>query len=545
MSVFGFIVCACTLSLAPTGANVSSRPAHSKAGPIDRSLRLTDVGASIGIGPARHQPGMGTGMNAADYDNDGDIDLFVAGGFGDACQLYQNEGGVFTDVALDSGLTDLSSARSALWFDADGDNLLDLAILHDQFQDAGALGPRTLALYQQQSDHSFVEVTIGSGLDTIPLLNTQTHAGAIAAGDLNGDELLDLVVTTWDQGVWVFRNDGSMQFTDITEDSPLDGVESTFWQPVMFDQDGDDDLDVFIAHDFFANFMLDNDGTGSFIDAASDLGVDSAFNEMGVAVGDCDNDGDFDLYVSNLYGSQGGDQEHNVFFTKSNTDAGYTEDAVALGVDNGGWGWGTVFLDFDNDGRLDLAEVNAIEFGGADVPWKLWMNRGPMVGTPEYIAREAEIGFDSDDYGSALVHADIDRDGDLDLATTVINRPVRVFESNTTVARPFNHWLVVRPRMPGTMNTRAIGAVVTIKTGNVSRMRLISAGTSFMAQVPAEAHFGLGNATSIDEVIVRWPNGTQTVLTDVDTRQVIDVTPAVPRSGSGLVEYLRSKLRSK
>ncbi len=95
------------------------------------------------------------------------------------------------------------------------------------------------------------------------------------------------------------------------------------------------------------------------------------------------------------------------------------------------------------------------------------------------------------------------------------------------------------------MNTRAIGAVVTIKTGNVSRMRLISAGTSFMAQVPAEAHFGLGNATSIDEVIVRWPNGTQTVLNDVDTRQVLDVTPAVPRSGSGLVEYLRSKLRSK
>ncbi|MDF1869829.1 MAG: CRTAC1 family protein [Phycisphaerales bacterium] len=545
MSVFGFIVCACTLSLAPIGASVSSRPADSKAGPIDRSLRLTDVGASIGIGPARHQPGMGTGMNAADYDNDGDIDLFVAGGFGDACQLYRNEGGVFTDVALDSGLTDLSSARSALWFDADGDNLLDLVILHDQFQDAGALGPRTLALYQQQSDHSFVEVTIGSGLDTIPLLNTQTHAGAIAAGDLNGDDLLDLVVTTWDQGVWVFRNDGLMQFTDITEDSPLDGVESTFWQPVMFDQDGDDDLDVFIAHDFFANFMLDNDGTGSFIDAASDLGVDSAFNEMGVAVGDCDNDGDFDLYVSNLYGSPGGDQEHNVFFTKSNTDAGYTEDAVALGVDNGGWGWGTVFLDFDNDGRLDLAEVNAIEFGGADVPWKLWMNRGPMVGAPEYIAREAEIGFDSDDYGSALVHADIDRDGDLDLATTVINRPVRVFKSNTTVARPFNHWLVVRPRMPGTMNTRAIGAVVIIKTGNVSRMRLISAGTSFMAQVPAEAHFGLGNATSIDELIVRWPNGTQTVLTDVDTRQVIDVTPAVPRSGSGLVEYLRSKLRSK
>lgn len=533
------------LCLGPTGAERSTRAADAKVDKIDRSLRLTDVGASIGIGPLNHGMGMGTGINAADYDNDGDIDLFVPSGVGFACQLYRNDGGVFTDVAIASGITDINNARSALWFDADGDDLLDLVIQYDQFQNPGVIGGRTLALYQQQPDHSFVEVTAGSGLDLMPLLSVQTHGGAMSAGDINGDDLLDLVVTTWDEGARIFRNDGGMVFTDITVDSPLDGVLSTYWQPVMFDQDGDGDLDIFIAHDFFANPMLDNDGTGAFIDSANALGLDTAFNEMGVTIGDCDNDGDFDIYVTNLYGSPGGVDEYNVFFNKSDVGIGYDEQAQALGVDNGGWGWGTAFLDYDNDGRLDLAEVNAIESGGADVPWKLWMNRGPMVGTPVYVAEEDSIGFGFDDYGSALASADLDRDGDLDFVATVRNGPVRILESNTTEVRPNNRWLVVRPRMPGTMNTRAIGAVITARTGSVTRTRLIHAGTSFMAQEPAEAHFGIGQHTMIDEVVVQWPNGTQTVLTNVSPGQVLDVVPVVPRKGSAILENIRKKLRTR
>lgn len=529
--LYGLIFC-----LGPTGAVQSTVPSGGGIEPIDRALRLDDVGGSIGIGALNHGLGMGTGLIAADYDGDGDVDLFVPSGVGFACQLYRNDGGEFTDVAVASGITDLNNARSALWFDADGDGLLDLVIQFDQFQQPGVIGARTLALYQQQADHSFVEVTVGSGLDSMPLLVPQTHAGAMCAGDVTGDGRLDLVVTTWDEGVWIFRNDGGMVFTDITGDSPVGGVASTFWQPVMFDQEGDGDLDVFIAHDFFANPLLDNDGTGAFIDSAGALGLDSSFNEMGATLGDCDNDGDLDLYVTNLFGAA----EHNVFFTKSNVEIGYDEESVALGVDNGGWGWGTVFVDFDNDGRLDLAEVNATEFGGADVPWKLWMNRGPMVGTPVYVAEESSIGFGFDDYGSALVDVDFDRDGDQDLIATVLGGPVRVLENNTTDVRPNNRWLVVRPRMPGTSNTRAIGAVVTARTGSVTRTRLISAGTSFMAQVPAEAHFGIGQHAMIDELVVRWPDGTQTMLTGVSPGQVLDVVPVVPREGSALHHWIRS-----
>jgi len=532
------------LCLGPGGAASSSRPAAGGVDAIDSALSMVNVNGLVGIWAYNPGLGMGSGLIAADYDNDGDVDLFVPNGAGHTSQLYRNEGGVFIEIAVASGLTDLDNARSALWFDADGDDLLDLVVQYDQFQNPGVIGTRTLALFAQQADHSFVEVTAGSGLDVLPILVPQTHGGAMCAGDVTGDGRLDLVVTTWDQGAWIFRNDGGMQFTDITADSPLAAIgETTYWQPVMFDQDLDGDLDIFIAHDFFTNPMLDNDGTGAFIDTAGILGLDSSFNEMGVTIGDCDNDGDMDLYVTNLFGNPGGVAEHNVFFTKSNDGIGYDEQAVALGVDNGGWGWGTVFVDYDNDGRLDLAEVNAVEFGGADVPWKLWMNRGAMAGTPVYESMEESIGFAYGDYGSALVDVDFDRDGDQDFIATAIDGPVRVLRSNTTEARPNNRWLVVRPRMPGTNNTRAIGAVVTTRTGSVTQTRLISAGTSFMAQVPAEAHFGIGQHTVIDEVVVKWPDGTQAVLTDVAPGQVLDVVPVVPRKGAGLRDRIRSKLR--
>lgn len=531
--------------------NQSSRPASTKAVEIERNVEFSSVGPQVGIGVYRHGIGLGSGLISADYDNDGDADLFVPTRVGFPCQLYRNDGGVFVDVALVSGLIDFNNARSALWFDADGDDLLDLVVQFDQYQNPGVIGPRTLALYQQQADHSFVEVTAGSGLDSMPLLVPQTQGGAMSAGDLNGDDRLDLVVTTWDQGARIYRNDGAMVFTDITADSPLNPSGTTYWQPVLFDHGEDGDLDVFVAHDFFANPMLDNDGTGQFIDSAPALGLDTSFNEMGVTVGDSDNDGDFDLYVTNLFATSGAG-EHNVFFTKSNIGPGYSEDAIALGVDNGGWGWGTVFLDYDLDGRLDLAEVNAIEFGPADQPWKLWANRGPMVGTPVYESVEQPARFDFQDYGSALIDVDFDRDGDLDLFATVMNGPLRVLENNATAARPFSDWIVIKPRMPGTMNTRAIGAVVRVTTGNVTRTRLIHAGTSFMGQTPAEAHFGLGNITSldglIDQVVVEWPDGTETIVTDVAPGQVLDVlrpmNPA-PKIGGGVRKLIRDRLRAR
>jgi len=506
--------------------------------------RLGEHGGAVGLGAFSPASGFTSGASAADYDNDGDIDLFVPQGFGSPNLLFRNDGGVFTEVGAASGFTDTFNARCALWCDLDADGLLDLVVMYDQYGEPLTIGPRPVALFRQLPDHSFVEVTDGSGLDLFGPMFIDRQAGGMCAGDLTGDGLPDLVLTTWDRGAKFYENNGGMGFTDITDRTPLTDDVGIYWQPVMFDHEGDGDLDVFIAQDFRPNEMLINDGTGTFTDRASELGVDTDFNEMGVAIGDADNDGDFDFYVTNLYGSPGGVLEHNVYFERDNAGEGYTERAVPLGIGDGGNGWGTVFADLDNDGRLDLVEVND-HVDDPPAPWRVWMNAGAQVGTPVYRDVAGSIGFASLNDGSALLHLDADRDGDLDLVVTdQTAREVRYYENNAESAYEGHNWIVVRPRMPGTNNTRALGAVVKIRTGAVWRQRLITAGISHMAQVGAEAHFGIGASGTIDELVIEWPDGTTSTRLGVAPGQVLDITPAAPLGARDrLLRALPEKIR--
>lgn len=498
-------------------------------------LRLEERGSELGIGSFSPAPGMATGVAAADYDNDGDIDLFLPQGWGVASELYRNDGGSFTPVGAASGFTTPYNARCALWADFNADGLLDLVVLHDQFQAPGTLGPRAIALYRQQPDHTFVDVVVGSGLDGFGVLFLDAHGGGLAAGDVTGDGVLDLMITIWDRGARLYEGNADLTFTDISSRTSLPSDAGVYWQPVMFDHEGDGDLDIFMAHDFAENHLLINDGTGTFVDQAPALGVDTSFNEMGVAIGDADNDGDWDLYVTNLYGVPnipGATLEHNVFFERT-TSGSYDEVSMLMGVEQGGWGWGTVFVDMDNDGTLDLLEVNEDNETGISVaPWRFWRNEGPTAGTPVYVPIEERVGFDSDAQGSALLHADIDRDGDQDLVVTEYPGALRVYENNAAQTHGFNSWIVVRPRMPGGPNTRAIGAVVKVRVGGVWRQRLITAGESLMSQIPAEAHFGLGASPVIDELVVEWPDGTTSTRFGVPARQIVDITPAVPRDAA-------------
>ncbi|GEM_PF-2596866 len=504
-------------------------------------VSLESVGASVGIGGYFPAQGQGAGVAAADYDDDGDIDLFVAQGFGHRDALWRNDGGVFTDVAESSGLTTTFNARCGLWCDFDSDGLLDLVVMHDQFQQPGTIGTRTLALYRQMKDRTFVEVTGGSGLDGFGLLFLQVHGGGMCAGDLTGDGRPDLVVTTWDRGARVYRNEGGMVFTDISAQTDISGDVGVFWQPVMFDVDDDGDLDVLIAHDFFENVLLVNDGSGTLVDEADVYGIDSAMNEMGIALGDPDMDGDWDVSMTNLYTSPQGVQEHNVYFEREGS--GFVERAVELGVGRAGYSWGTVFTDLDNDGRVDLLCVNEDEAVKAErLPWRAWRNVGSRGNGVVFRSVEEEIGFDFDDHGSSLIDVDLDRDGDQDLVVTVFDGmgggELRVLENDSARVIDEHGWIVVRPRMWGTNNTRALGSVVRVRVGDVWRSRVIGAGTSFQGQVPAEAHFGLGVAEVVDEVVVEWSGGGETVLHDVEARGVVDVTPAMGR-GRDVTRVLR------
>jgi hypothetical protein len=493
-------------------------------------VRFVEDGASRGIQAYSMANGMGGGVAAADFDDDGHVDLFVPTAEGVPHQLYRNlGGGVFEEIAGDAGLGSLDRGRVALWLDADDDGRLDLFVAADCFgAPADCPDVATLRLFLQVADAEFVDATLDAGFGTDLVETTGQHRGGMCAGDVNGDGWLDLLIGLWGGEARLFLNDGDGDgsFTDVSATCGLGGVTAGHWQPVMYDADGDGVLDIFSAVDFVSNHLWINQGAGTFLDAAGTAGVDHAWNDMGVAPGDYDNDGDLDLFVSEIFDLD----RHHVLYRNDSVGStlAYVDVAPTAGVHDGDFGWGCTFLDADLDGRLDLAVTN----GYFSAPWdtdpsRLFHNAG---GDPvTFTDASAEAQFDDTEWGSALVAADLDRDGDLDLVQACnAGGPLRVLENQRVGAAVDRHHLVIRPRTSGP-NPRAIGAVVRVSAGGVEQMRLITAGTSCFGQEPAEAFFGLGSATSADAVTVEWPDGTVTVRHDVPADQVL----TIPRDACG------------
>jgi hypothetical protein len=284
----------------------------------------------------------------------------------------------------------------------------------------------------------------------------------------------------------------------------------------LHDFDGDGWLDLHWAMDYSANHLWMNDGDGTFTDVAPELALDNAMNDMGTALGDYDNDGDLDLYITEI----SSDGNHNVLFRNDSTRDGlaFVETAVSLGVAEAGFAWGTTFFDANNDGWLDLAVTNGWFNGiGYDDASQLFLNDG--ASPPTFTNVSARAGVDDREWGACLVAADLDRDGDAELVQTCNRGPLRILDN---IGRYSSHHLVVRPRS-ALPNRYAIGAIVRVEAGGLSMMRRISAGTSHLGQEPAEAHFGLGPSSKASRVTVEWPDGAQTIILDVDADRMLDI----------------------
>ena len=511
------------------------------------SYTFPDVSAARGIGHYEQIYNNGGGIAAADFDDDGDIDMYIPCAPGFPNQLYENQGdGSYVNIAQQLGVDLLDGSRAALWFDYDGDGRLDLVVGHDHSAEFDEPQPaNTLHLFRQRDDQTFEDVTATAGLagnfhEWFP----STSIGGFAVGDINNDGWLDLVMTQWFGHTYLFLNNGDGTFADISDSAGLRpyvkrsspgarGVPGliTGFQPVMHDFNGDGWQDIFIAVDFEPNYLWINQGNTTFVDVAPAAGCAHRFNCMGVAPGDYDRDGDIDLYVTNIYEEEDGEQKHNVLYRNDTTNGNvqFAEVSQDLGVDDGAWGWGATFLDADNDGALELAEVNGYRFPMWQVhPTRFYTSlKSPAVDVA------AAIGLDEQDYSSGLVAFDSDRDGDLDLVRTSIDGDHHFLRLNECEhvgkqkrARgggSNNHWLVVRPRMEGS-NVRAIGAVVHVTINGVTTASVITAGTSYLCQQPAEAHFGLGANATADVVTIDWPGGGRTVQVNVLGDQVRTVT---------------------
>lgn len=508
---------------------------------VDCDIRLVDVTASSGITFQHHDGGSGKGyivegvtggLALFDYDLDGFIDIYFLNGAplrGTEVDqplknaLYRNNGDwTFTDVTEKAGVGDTGHGMGVTVGDYDNDGDEDLYVNN--------FGPNVL--YRNNGDGTFSDVTQESGTGNRNLLGA-----GVSFFDMDRDGDLDLYVAnyvnfTYDNHVPIeieshlfkagpqyyesvpdtlYRNNGDGTFSDVSDESGITKLAGPSMGILSTDYDEDGDLDIFVCNDNETNYLWQNDGKGVFKETALLAGVANDFYgksnaSMGVDAGDYDNDGHIDLFVTDwqsempvLYRNLGG----GLFEDATNT-ARITRELFPHVH------WGTSFVDFDNDGDLDLFvacghfdEIERIDDRTAKrVRNYLMMNRGD--GTFVDVSKSCGDGLAIVESSRGAGFDDLDNDGDIDVVILNSGAPPTILrnESNTN-----NNWIQVELKAPNG-NTFGLGSRVTVNAGDLQQCAEVYGGRGYQSQYGRRLHFGLGKRDAIERIDVRWPDGT-------------------------------------
>jgi hypothetical protein len=403
---------------------------------------------------------------------------------GDPCVLYENEGdGTFTDVTEESGLKSMGARNtiSAAFGDYDLDGDLDAMLAHwgtPRPPDGSGGNGDTESLWRNDSDAGGIRFT-----------NVSVEAGIAAT--------------------IIARRGGYVDF----QPDALD-YDYTF-TPAFARMDADRYPDILSVADFSNTrvFMSNGENAGSvtFRDT-TDNSVIIDRNGMGAAVGDVDNDGDLDWFVTGIFGAN--ETVGNRLYR--NDGNGVLQDStIAAGVQDGGWGWGACFADFNLDGRLDIFHTNGWESDPFD---DFAHDRSRLfiaeASGPKFTDEAASRGMTDTEQGRAVVCADFDGDGDVDIFMT--NRGLEnsgAFWENDDEENE-NRSLSVR-LVGAAPNTEAVGARIRVTQDSVVQMREIAVGNNFTSQNVTTQIFGLGESTAADTVEIEWPDGSVDTYTDV------------------------------
>jgi hypothetical protein len=548
---------------------------------------FVDVAAAAGVDRPHHNrsfhnpyarimegyTALGAAVAVADYDGDGLDDLFVT----DSSEtgrnlLYHNDGDfTFTEVGEAAGVADGNDAANAsadaLWLDYDDDGREDLLVVrfgHSRLlRNLGAAGEAPGAV---PGGVRFADVTAAAGLDRY--LNSITAV----AFDYDRDGDLDLLLGNYfppvdlfdpdtprffpesfesaanGGGLTLYRNEGDGTFTDATAAAGLAGHSGWTLDLGHADADGDGDQDLYVASDFGTDRFFVNEGDGTFTDATERaIGIDTK-KGMNADWADFDNDGRLDVFVTNITSESM--REGNFLWQNAGAGPGgptFTDVARETGTFDTGWAWGGKFLDYDNDGWLDLYVANGWVSAGpesyvldvfelivasaaddaldlADARnWppmgdktlsgyernRLLHNRGGTLFRDE----AARLGVDSIRDARGVAVADLDDDGRLDLFVANAGATPNLYRNRVPRA---GHWLELVLEGSGA-NRAAVGASVRARAGGVERLRFVDGGNGFAGQSTRRLHFGLGEAAVVDRLEVRWPSG---------RRQVLEAVPA-------------------
>jgi hypothetical protein len=452
--------------------------------------KFEDVTDKAGIG----HPGWGMGVCTADVDGDGWEDLYVTT-IGKNRLYHNNHDGTFTDVAGQSGVAGGGWSAGCGFADFDRDGRLDL----------------------------FVSRYVKIDLDHLPEFGkdkTCEYRGiAVQCGPRGLAGESDLL----------FHNDGNGRFTDVATQAGVSDPNGYFGLGVAwFDYNEDGWPDLYVANDSTPNFLYRNNQDGTFKDVAFPAGVavsdDGAEQgSMGVAVGDYVNAGRLSLFVSNF------SEEYNALYRHDGdhfSDVSFRSGTAPSSLPF--VGWGTAFFDYDNDGLQDIIVVNGHVYPqldtvrlGASAGYRqrklLYHNRGG--GTFDEVAAQFGRVMMDERVGRGLAVGDLDNDGRLDVVVNNLDGTPEVLH-NELADR--GNWLLVK--LTGAAGNRdAIGAVVTARAGTATQMRIVQSGTSYISQNDMRMHFGLGSASHVDSLEVRWPDGTLSKRANVKANQLIAI----------------------
>ncbi len=567
---------------APTGLDVAD--ARRSLGREPPTFREVAAEAGVAFEHTRDENffNLGGGAAAADFNNDGSIDLYVSNSAGNNA-LYRNDGqGRFTDVAVQAGVLDPEGrGHGVAWGDFDNDGFADLYVANYG----------SSKLFRNNGDETFSDVTNAAGVaDPGPGYRTT----GVTWGDFDQDGLLDLLIvrhldavgplftienTTaivllrkcrtdefyanpeiprgvtisdshdyayvprdFDGGVRslkLYRNAGDGTFQDATSllgdgQGYPNKIEGAGFKPAFVDYDNDGDLDIFIINDYgyelYPNVIWRNDGPSeggdwNFTDITETTSINNRLMfGMGLAAGDYDNDKDLDFYVTDIGASSFFENKAGVFENITEITGTGRGDIPENGAVSQSVGWGATFADFDNDGWLDLYMTNGqIDSDPCshlpNQPNALFVNKGD--GT--FADVSPATGTDDPGTGREVVVADFNGDGALDIY--VVN--MGSMTGTPGISRLFvntnradSHWLQVQPTT-GERGMLAAGARVEVTVDGVTMVQQVGLAQGHMSQSLIPVHFGLGDADSIDLVEVFWPTGAVQSLQDVQSDQLL------------------------
>ncbi len=491
---------------------------------------------------------MGSGTVFFDYDTDGDVDLYFvnSGHISQAGQksqqaqlgnaLYRNEGdGRFTDVTEISGTGDTGYGMAAAAGDIDNDGDADLYVAN--------FGRDTL--YRNNGDGTFTDVTEVSGIDN----NLWGIAAVYLDFDIDGDldifvvnyliYELSMPVTTF-KGIIgyghprsyegtvdvLYRNNGDGTFTNIAAAAGVTNpTEGRGMAAVVCDYDNDGLPDIYVTNDTNRNFLYHNNGDGTFTDESLFIGVGYdekgvAEGSMGVDSGDYNGDGWFDFIIANSEKATLYKNEEGLFFTDTTADSGLEQPTLPF------VGFSPLFLDYDNDGHLDLfcanghpQDVIEMLMDHETYAQRDQMFRNSGDGTYADVSETAGVYFTEALVGRAAATADYDNDGDTDIVVMNSNQLAVLLRNDGGNQK---NWLGIK--LVGTRSNRdGIGAKVTVVAGDITQIREVKSGSSYASGSDTRLLFGLDAYQQVEKITIVWLSGTTQVVEDVPINQILRI----------------------